>query len=242
MANFIPNIMAEAALVLVCKRPGYGIGKQRLAATLGREAANQVAQSLLRCALEDAYDWPGPVIIAPAHAQDRHWAETLLLRIKSKGQKVHVQPQAAGNLGQRLNILDRELRQGGLQQLVYIGSDAPSLTPADYASVRDALQDTDTVLIPAEDGGVVLMASRQPWPVLSDLPWSTAHLGGGLAHCCSAAGGSIAILKHGYDVDEHADLVRLVVSLGEDPRSARRALHGLACSLVQSLKEAYVTF
>ena len=242
MPRHYPESHAEAALVLVCKRPGYGIGKQRLAATLGREAANQVAQSLLRCALEDAHDWPGPVIVAPAHPQDHSWAETLLTGIKWKGRKVHVLPQTTGNLGQRLNILDLELRQMGLEQLVYIGSDAPSLNPVHYAEVRDALQQTDTVLIPAEDGGVVLMASRQNWPVLSDLPWSTAHLGAGLARRCSAAGRSITILKHGYDVDEHADLARLVVSLALDPRPARRALHKLACSLVQSLKEAYVPF
>ena len=234
--------MNEVALVLVCKRPGYGIGKQRLATTLGQEMASRVASSLLACALEDARDWPGPVVIAPAHAEDYSWAEALLPQIGSKVRKVRIQPQAAGNLGQRLNILDGQLRQIGLRQLVYIGSDAPSLAPADYASVSDILQHTDTVLIPALDGGVVLMASRHHWPALTGLPWSTSHLGAALTRCCITSGRSIAMLKHGYDVDEQADLDRLVISLATDTRPARRALHRLACDLAQSSKEARVPF
>ena len=39
--------MTEAALVLVCKRPASGIGKQRLAASIGGEAANHIAEALL---------------------------------------------------------------------------------------------------------------------------------------------------------------------------------------------------
>lgn len=226
--------MTEIALVLVCKRPAPGIGKQRLAASLGWEMANRIAEGLLACALEDARDWPGPVVIAPAHSSDCAWAGTLLPRLQSK---VYVQPQATGNLGQRLNVLDQELRGAGMEQLVYIGSDAPALTAADYAAVNDALLRHDTALMPAEDGGVVLMASRGPWPTLSDLPWSTARLGAALADCCRAAGQSVATLTHGFDVDEQADLFRLPAALSADRRPARRVLHALACELIQ-LREA----
>src|SRR5579871_3043541 len=108
--------MIEAALVLVCKRPGLGIGKQRLAASLGREAANRIAEALLACALEDAQAWPGPVVIAPAHPEDHAWAGALLPQVRPE---VRIHPQTTGNLGHRLNMLDRELRGAGLEQLVY---------------------------------------------------------------------------------------------------------------------------
>lgn len=222
--------MNGAALVLVCKRPASGIGKQRLAASVGREAALQIAEALLACALEDAANWAGPVVIAPAHPSDHAWADTLLPRSRPN---VYIKPQAAGNLGQRLNGLDRELRGMGLEQLVYIGSDAPALTAADYAAVSDVLPHYDSVLMPAEDGGVVLMASRHEWPVLGDLPWSTTRLGTSLADCCRAAGQSVATLKHSFDVDEHHDLVRLAAALRTDQRSARRALRALVSDLVQ---------
>ena len=89
--------------------------------------------------------------------------------------RVTIVPQIAGNLGQRLNALDQTLRLQGMQHLFFIGSDAPELLADDYAMARDALQHTDVALIPAADGGVVLMANRRPWPDLSNLPWSSNH-------------------------------------------------------------------
>ena len=229
--------MTESVLVLVCKRPASGIGKQRLAASLGREAANHVAEALLACALEDARDWAGPVVIAPAHPADYGWADALLPQLQPRAR---ILPQATGNLGQRLNLLDHELRSAGLEQLVYIGSDAPALAAADYSAANGALLHYDTVLTPAEDGGVVLMASRRRWPMLSGLPWSTARLGGALGDCCRAAGQSVATLTRGFDVDEEGGLFRLVTALRTDPRPARRALHALACDLVQLRETGHV--
>ncbi len=226
--------MIEAALVLVCKRPGLGIGKQRLAASLGREAANRIAEALLACALEDAQVWPGQVVIAPAHSEDHAWAGALL---PQAWPEVRIHPQATGNLGHRLNMLDRELRGAGLEQLVYIGSDAPVLAAADYAAVNDALANYDSVLKPAADGGVVLMASRRRWPPLSDLPWSTSRLGAALADCCRSAGQSVSMLTHGFDVDEEDDLIRLITALEGDSRPARCALRTLVGEIIQ-LREA----
>ncbi len=228
--------MIEAALVLVCKRPGLGIGKQRLAASLGREAANRIAEALLACALEDAQVWPGPVVIAPAHSEDHTWAGTLLPQTP----EVRIHPQTTGNLGYRLNMLDRELRGSGLEQLVYIGSDAPVLAAADYAAVNDALAKHDSVLKPAADGGVVLMASRRRWPPLSALPWSTSRLGAALADCCRSAGQSVSMLTHGFDVDEEDDFIRLITALDGDSRPARRALRTLAGEIVQSREADHV--
>ena len=158
--------MTEAALVLVCKRPASGIGKQRLAASVGGEAAKRIAEALLACALEDAFAWPGPMVIAPADPADHAWASALLPQARVR-LKTRIEPQTKGNLGQRLNALDHKLRGYGLEQLVYIGSDAPLLAAPDYAAVYEALMSHDTVLKPAADGGVVLMASRKRWPALS---------------------------------------------------------------------------
>lgn len=221
--------MTEIALVLVCKRPTLGIAKQRLATCLGRVTAKRLADALLACALEDARDWHGPVAIAPAHISDDAWAASLLPQLQPK---THIVPQADGNLGQRLNLIDHNLRARGLEQLIYIGSDAPVLTAADYAAAREALLNHDSVLKPAADGGVVLMGSRQQWPMLDALPWSTRDLGSALAGCCRATGQSLAILSQGFDVDEEQDLFRLIVELKADQRPARRALHELTCDIV----------
>ena len=46
-------------LVIFCKRPLPGQGKQRIAATLGKDVAYEIASALLQCALEDARAWLG---------------------------------------------------------------------------------------------------------------------------------------------------------------------------------------
>jgi len=117
--------------------------------------------------------------------------------------------------------------------LFYIGSDAPVLAAEDYAAAREALVNHDTVLMPSSDGGVVLMASRKPWPELSGLPWSTASLGLSLAAGCRAEGHSLAVLSSSFDVDEEDDVIRLIAALGQDLRLTRRALLRLVSHLVQ---------
>ncbi|MDT8363180.1 MAG: DUF2064 domain-containing protein [Nitrosomonas sp.] len=218
----------EATLVLVCKRPQPGKGKQRLVAELGIEATQQIAQALLDCALEDALAWRGPVVIAPAADKDVTWAQGLL----ATRSRVCIYPQSAGNLGQRLNVLDNALRQSRMTPLIFIGSDAPLLNAADYADCMAALQDCQTVLKPAVDGGVVMMASHLPWPPLDDLPWSTERLGGALLDCCQRIGQTVCSLTEGSDVDQPQDVSGLCVQLRDDPRPARRRLYGLACTLI----------
>lgn len=227
--------MDDATLILVCKKPAPGIGKQRLAANLGNEMTQKIAEALLTCALEDACNWPGPVVIAPASTADIEWAWAFSAPVPSP---VVVVPQVAGNLGQRLNALDQTLRAQGMKQLVFIGSDSPGLDTADYAATRAALQHADIVLIPALDGGVVLMASRCAWPDLSALPWSSDQLGAALIDACLSAKQSVKTLGQGTDVDEIGDFVKLVNLLKHDQRPARRLLLKLTKNIISTLKIA----
>lgn len=208
---------AEPCLVLVCKRPAPGHAKQRLAATLGQQAALQAAQALLACALEDLQQWPGPTAIAPDNPQHLGWSQTLIPHATCVA-------QGEGNLGERLNALDRTLRSAGQHRLMYIGSDCPALRQCDYLHVAALLQRFDTVLMPARDGGVVLMASSRPWPDLHDLPWSTERLGSSLAQLCRAAGYSVAVAGETFDIDHAEDLRELPEALRDDCRPARQAL------------------
>lgn len=214
-------IQEAPTLVMFCRRPAHGHGKQRVAASLGSEFALALAQGLLGTAVEDANGWPGPVVVAPARPSDAQWAAQLLSR------PAHVLPQPEGNLGERLNGVDTALRAAGTERLIYIGTDAPLLDYGYYARARLALDHDDVVLGPAEDGGVTLMGSRRPWPALATLPWSTAALGEALDRRCRAHGLSVRLLDPQYDIDEADQLARLHADLGRDTRPARRALHDL---------------
>ena len=214
-----------ATLVVFCRRPAPGIGKQRLAEVLGVSAAFTIGERLLGTALEDLAAWPGPRVIAPADPHDAGWARALPVP------GLAVVPQPAGNLGVRLAGVDRLLRSEGYARLLYIGSDAPVLTLDDYQRARDALAAHDVVLAPAIDGGVTCMGGRRPWPRLDDLPWSEGTLHTALDERCRTAGLTVNTLPTRYDVDVPDDLRRLCSDLAPDKRPARQALYRTLCSL-----------
>lgn len=218
-------VMTETVLVIVCKKPQPGFGKQRLAVRFGAQLTHEIAQALLACTFEDAGAWPGPVVLSPAHQGDAVWAWEQASCI---GRACHVLPQIEGNLGQRLNALDQTLRSRGMSRLIFIGSDSPGLGLEDYVAVDRQLESSDVVLMPAADGGVVVMANRRYWPDLSALPWSTTGLRAALTDACRMTGISVHLAREGYDIDEPDDFLRLADCLTGDNRPARRALHALA--------------
>lgn len=214
----------SATLVVLCKRPTLTQGKQRLARTLGAEPTLRLAEGFLDCALEDAREWPGPVVLSPASAADREWAGGLW-------SGAEVIPQGGGNLGQRIGELDRILRRGGARRLLFIGTDAPMLTATHYRSARRELAHQEVVLAAASDGGVVMMGASVPWPDLGPLPWSTAKLGTALRDLCENAGLGVTYIPPGYDIDLEEDLARLRLDLVDDARPARRRLQRLLAAL-----------
>ena len=209
---------SHPVLVIFCKRPLPGQGKQRIAATLGKKAAFAIATDLLQCALEDALEWPGTVVLSPGSEADRQWA--LDLQVKD----TIVVPQCEGNLGEKLNYVDRNLRQQGFEKLLFIGTDAPEHTASLYQSQIDLFEQGDMVFTPADDGGVTAMGCKQAWPDLSQLPWSTEGLGQALVDCCMAKGFQVAFSSACYDADNQADLERLKKTLAQDTRPARQQL------------------
>ncbi len=194
------------------------MGKQRIASVLGQSYARELGEALLRTALEDGAAWPGPVVLAPAAAGDEHWAK------KIAHENWLIIPQARGNLGERLNHVDDQLRGRGHKKIIYIGSDAPTLNADYYAAAVSALAESDIVLGPAADGGVTLMGACKPWPALEQLPWSSATLGETLKSACIVTGYTVAELPERYDIDVPADLLRLRADLAPDQRPARQAL------------------
>jgi len=205
-------------LVVFCRRPQPGIGKKRIAADLGATKTSVLAEHLLATTLEDASHWTGPVVLAPATEDDTAWAGELLDR------PCEVMAQPEGNLGVRINTVDRVLRQAGHTHLIFVGSDAPILDADYFARAATALSTHDAVLGPADDGGVTLMGSGRAWPQLADLPWSSARLGDSLELICIKKGLTVYSLDRRYDIDRANDLPRLYGDLRNDKRPARRRL------------------
>lgn len=207
----------HSTLVIFCRRPAPGVGKQRIAAELGQQSGWEVGELLLATALEDARSWRGSVVLSPATAADNVWASTLL-------QNAHIVAQPNGNLGERIQSVHQHLRDNGSRSIITIGTDAPGLTSRYLDEAAASLTDCDTVIAPARDGGVILLGTRLQWPELSNLPWETPQLGQELIHLCQNAGHRLHIMPVGSDIDTRQDLIDAYTLLATDPRPARREL------------------
>lgn len=185
----------------------------------------ELSRLMLNCALEDLRAWRGPVVLAPEDGGDLGWAR-LLPAVRSDGRApVRVLAQGAGNLGRRLERLDRALEAAQLKRRIYIGSDAPALKPRHYRRVIAGLATHDAVLAAARDGGVTMMATRRVWPPLAGLSWGSPGLAHALSAACRKAGQTVLRIPGGFDVDRRSDLAPLARALRGDPRPSRRELH-----------------
>jgi hypothetical protein len=117
--------------------------------------------------------------------------------------------QPGGDLGQRMHAALRDaLRRS--ERAVLIGSDCPALTPALLARCARALDDHDVVLLPAQDGGYVLIGLRRScWPLFAGMPWSQPALFAQTLRRARMRGLRCWVGPLLWDVDRPADLARL---------------------------------
>lgn len=213
-------------LILFCKRPRPGVGKQRLVPALGSHGAFRIAELLHQCALAQLASWPRTRVVACADTDDCDAYRNAYPWIE------RVVAQQGGNLGERINRVDSILRAEGHERQLIIGSDMPEQSPELVRAASSLLDRHDVVLSAATDGGVTLMAARQPWPDLEGLPWSTPQLGEALVECCEQAGYSVGWVAPCDDVDTIEDLRRLQTSLASDTRAPQQALRTLIQELI----------
>jgi hypothetical protein len=164
MADATPEPVAVAILA---KAPIPGSVKTRLIPALGADGAAALHAKLIGRAVATALAaGVGPVTMwttpAEAHAD--------FVTIASI-HRFALAAQPEGDLGARM--LAACVAAGG--PTIVIGTDCPALTPLHLQEAAQHLRDgVDAVVIPAEDGGYVLIGTRRPQPRLFDhMTWST---------------------------------------------------------------------
>ena len=94
--------------------------------------------------------------------------------------------------------------------VIVIGTDCPALTPGHLRQAAVALGGQDAVVIPAEDGGYVLLGLRQAnAAVFSGVAWSTPQVMAQTRVRLVASGLRHAEFSPLFDVDRSSDLPRL---------------------------------
>lgn len=117
------------------------------------------------------------------------------------------QPQATGDLGERMQLAFQSAFEMGSQRVVTIGIDCPELDSATLAQAFQALQNHDLVLGPATDGGYYLIGLRSLIPKLfNGIDWGTNQVFRQTMAIAEGEGLAIATLAPLTDVDRPEDL------------------------------------
>ena len=161
--------MSRPSLLIYTKPPLMGLAKTRLAAGLGRTEARRIAGFLLSHTLRTvrASGCNVTLHVSPDRAAGqpgRFFRTSYRLR-----------PQGPGTLGERLSRGFDEAPPG---PVLFIGADAPGLTPALLRRAVRLLNRHDAVFGPAEDGGFWLLGlHKRPGATapFAGVRWSGPH-------------------------------------------------------------------
>ncbi|MGN6571271.1 MAG: TIGR04282 family arsenosugar biosynthesis glycosyltransferase [Pseudolabrys sp.] len=185
-----------ASISVLAKAPVPGFAKTRLIPDIGAHAAAVLQERLTARAVTTA--------LAAGLGRVTLWCAPDMTHRSFLDLKVALRRQPEGDLGDRMLAAF-----GGMPTLV-IGTDCPALTPAHLREAAEALERDDVVLIPAEDGGYVLIGAKAPHPALfADMTWSVPTVLAETRARIAACGLSVAVLDTLWDVDIEPDLARM---------------------------------
>ncbi|WP_148863267.1 TIGR04282 family arsenosugar biosynthesis glycosyltransferase [Marinobacter fonticola] len=203
----LPHQTADqsGSILQFAKWPEPGRVKTRLAAALGAYGAMNahieltctVLGNLLEvgCPVDFWWDKPEP--------GSRKYAARILAQLEAN--RIPPQSQVGQDLGERMShALSTTLQSA--DRAVIVGSDCPSVDPNYVRQALSALEHSDVVLGPSNDGGFVLIGSRTDLGgALAGIDWGTDQALAQTQAALSAAGFQVCQLEPRWDVDELAD-------------------------------------
>lgn len=197
---------AGAAVAVLAKAPVPGLAKTRLVPLLGAAGAARAHRRFALQTLATVHAASiGRLTLWCAPDDTHRFFRALRFR-----HGVPVVPQPEGDLGHRMaSAMHTHFASAPGSPLLIVGTDCPVLTPGHLQQAADALQSHDAVLIPAEDGGYVLIGLRRPLPeVFQRVDWSTDRVLEQTLDRLREAGASWHALPPLWDVDEPGDWLR----------------------------------
>jgi uncharacterized protein len=186
------------ALIIFVRKPEAGKVKTRLAATLGDEKALDIYRQLLQHTFNVASETVADKFVFYAGEIESHdlWnAEGFYKRLQSDQ-----------DLGHKMKTAFEEIFREDYKKVVIIGSDCFELTADMIAEAFVALDKTDMVIGPANDGGYYLLGMKELRASLfENKQWSTESVFGDTVGDFKNYGLSFTTLALLTDVDTEED-------------------------------------
>ena len=196
MANFhFPT--SKKALIVFTRNPELGKCKTRLAKTVGDEAALNIYKHLLRRTAE----------VSKQVNADRFvfYSETIIENDIWELEYFRKKLQQGSDLGQRMHNAFSELFQAGYEKICIIGSDLFDLNAQLVQSAYEKLDEHDTVIGPAEDGGYYLLAmTKMQNAIFKNKDWGTENVK--TETLKDLQNSNVLLLKELNDIDTFEDM------------------------------------
>ncbi len=193
-------------IVIFAKAPLPGSVKTRLIPALGADGAATLARHLLAHTLSQALAADvGEVELCMSPAPpDPAWQG---IAIDSAVQQT---AQSGGDLGARMARAVKRVTgqpQPADTSVLLVGTDCPALTAPLLKLAAQQLEAHDAVLLPAHDGGYVLLGLKSPCRALfGHMPWSTFAVASETLRRMAALNLRVWLGPTLHDIDEPADL------------------------------------
>jgi len=205
--------MTTTRIILFATAPVAGRVKTRLIPALGADGAAALARRMLDHALNIAGEADvGSLELcaspAPTHPD---WQNIPLPA------GIETSDQGDGDLGVRMaRAAQRGLASG--QNVLLIGADCPALGVQHLRTAAAALKTDNAVLLPARDGGYLLLGLKtHAASLFEDMPWSTAQVAELTLARMTALGWRVTVLDALPDIDRPEDLLHLPAAFRVEP-------------------------
>lgn len=194
----------RVGVAILARAPIPGEAKTRLIPALGAEGAANLQRWLLQRTVAMALIADvGPVSLW--YAGDPGHEDFALCRAFG-AVTLHRQPE--GSLGERM--LAAVAESSASEGTLVIGTDSPALGSTHLRNAANALKKVDAIVIPAEDGGYVLIGMKRPAKeIFEGVDWGTDRVMAQTRQRLSAKGWQWSEPDSLWDVDLPRDLERL---------------------------------
>lgn len=187
----------------------------RLCPPLSPEQAAAIQRACIRLVCERAFrSWPvQPVLVITPDDAEKSFRQFV-------GPYVPILPQGGGDLGKRLDRAFKATFDEGAQRVLVVGADSPTMPQRLLAGAVDALEKSDAVIGPCDDGGFYILGLHQFKNGLFDgIDWSTDRSAEQMIKQMKSCGMKVVELEAWYDIDRPEDLERAA----EDLATARES-------------------
>ncbi len=195
----------DSVILLFAKAPVEGKVNTRLIADIGVHAATELQHDLIHHRLSMLTE-AGLCDVRLMCAPDQN--DECFLQCKNQ-YPITLADQTSGDLGERMfNGVEAALKQ--YRYCIVIGTDAPALDEVRIQQAIEALhKNKQVVIVPAEDGGYVLIAMRQACRFLfQKISWGSAEVMQQTRNKLNENNVSFEELAVCWDIDHLADYQR----------------------------------